>query len=479
MKRYISPLIIAVFTLLIMQSCFAEDLLIAYHQAVQSDPTFKKAEADWLAITQLAPISRAALLPNLAGTASEARLRDNHHELQLNDVFYQTAKHYDLNLQQAIFDYKAWMSLKNAKAQVKQGRATYNAAAQNLILRVATAYLAVLQAYDELVVTQAQERALAQQLEQTRAQYEVGLIAITGVEQTKASYDAILAQEIGNKNTISDKLEELRAITGSFYTHVESLKEEFPLISPKPININAWVKIATQQNYTLQAAYYGMVAAEENIKVQRAGHFPTVTGTLGYSYDDFSATVSGGAGGTPSGRTDTVASGRVNLQLPVYQGGLVVAETQQAAFQYASASALREQAYRTTLTQTRENYLGVISGISKLQADRQAIISSQASLDATKAAYAAGNNTIVDVLNQQSSLYATQTTYTTDLYNYLLSILNLKLAAGILSPQDLGQINIWLTRHIDLSAYDFNNLPPVYKQPKNPKLSKPSKSTSY
>lgn len=437
-----------------IQPCFAEDLLDAYKQALESDPTFKTAEAQWQATNQLTPINRAALLPAILSNAGESRSYNRQTTRNRTDKFYETTGQYGLNINQVIFDYSAWSKLKNAQAQVKQGRATYDAAQQNLMLRVVTAYLAVLQAYDQWLATQAQKRSLEQQLEQTKAQFEVGLIAITGVEQVKASYDATVAQEIANQNTISNKLEELRAITGVFYTNIQSVKADLPLVAPTPASINTWVDIASKQNYTLQAAYFGMVAARQNISTQRAGHLPTVNATGSYNYQNQTGATLTESGFTPN--KDEVTSVGVNVNLPIYQGGLITAQTRQAAYQYGAASAQMEQTYRSTLTQAREAYLGVISGISKLKADRQTIISSQASLDSTKAGYTAGTNTIVDVLQQQSVLYSAQTSYAVDQYSYLLSILNLKLAAGTLSPKDLAEINSWLTRELDLSAYNFN-----------------------
>lgn len=446
---------------LIAQPCFAVDLLMAYNQALQSDPQFKTAEGQWLATAQLNPMSRALLFPVITGPAGTARSHVDEMNGQRSTKFYQTTKQYGLNLSQVLFDYKAWAGLRNADAQVKSGRATYTAAAQNLMLRVATGYLAVLQAYDEWLATQAQKRSLAQQLQQTKAQYKVGLIAVTGMEQVKASYDATVAEEITNKNLISNKLEELRAITGTFYTQMLGVTADLPLTPPQPANINAWVDTAAKQNYTLQAANFAMVAARENIGIQRAGHFPSVSASGGYGYTNESNALTGSSASGPQPTDNRTASIGLSVNVPIYQGGLVLAETRQAAAQYAAASAQLEQTFRITLTQAREAYLGVMSGMSKLTADRQAIISNQASLDSTKAGYTAGNNTIVDVLQQQSSLYAAQTSYASDQYSYLLSILNLKQAAGTLSPQDLAEINSWLTRNVDLAAYDFNATQPA------------------
>lgn len=436
-------------------SSYAQDLLQAFRDAQQNDPTFKAAEAQWMAQQQLIPINLAPLLPSLVSTG----FYQDAHVVQTfsrsTQTFNQKDMNYQLNLTQQIFNYKYWKLLATAKAQVKQAQANYYAASQNLMLRVATAYFAVLQSYAALQVTQATKRSLAEQLHQTQEQFKVGLIAITGVEQVKASYDNTVAQEIANKNDVSNKLEELRAITGIFYTQLTGLRGSMPLISPQPANINAWVKIAADQNYTLKAAYFAMLAARENIKVQRAGHFPVVTGNANYTWDHITDENIIGSFLTPV-TTETTAVG-VNVNFPIYQGGLVTAQTRQASQQYAQFSAQMEQVYRTILTQTRESYLGVISGISKIKADRQAIASNLSSLNATKAAYMVGTNTIVDVLQQQQSLYSAETVYANDQFNYIVSIITLKQAAGTLSDQDMVAIDSWLGKPIDFSAYDFNS----------------------
>ncbi len=472
MKKQTLQLVAAACSLLFCVPSFAANLVDAYEQALGSDPTFKAATASWQATQQLAPISRSYLLPSLTTNGSQGRgyLKQTFDGYEVS--FYQNVTQYALNLNQVIFNYQAWGALKSAKAQIKQGGATYNASAQDLILRVATAYLGVLQAYDQLQATQAQKRSLGQQLQQTQDQFKVGLIPITGVEQVKASYDSTLALEIANKNTIADKLEELRAITGKFYTNLKGINTKLPLIAPRPANINAWVDIATKQSYAVKASYYAMIVAREQVNIQRAGHFPTVNATGSYTYSNQSDALFNNA--TPEPFINRTTAVGVGVNFPVYQGGLVTAETRQAAALYAEACANLEQTYRNTLTQTREAYLGVISGISKLKADRQAIVSSQSSVDSTRAAYTAGTQTIVDVLQQQSDLYTAQTNYANDQYNYLISLLTLKQAAGTLSPADILMVNSWLTGDIDFSAYDFNERHFTYSEDNEPTATTPA-----
>lgn len=440
----------------------AEDLLQAYHQAQRSDPTFKAAEAQWLAARQLAPISRSYLLPSLVtqGSVQEQNIDQSFFEETNVNA---TNTQFELSLTQAIFNYKAWQQYKTAKAQVRQALATYYAAAQDLMVRVSRAYFNVLQAYDALQNAEAQTHSLAEQYHQTMDQFKVGLIAVTGVEQVRASYDAAVAQEISAKNNVSERLEELRAITGVFYTHLVGIGNGVHLVAPAPRDINAWVQTAMRQNFSLQAAAFGTVAAHETVKAQRAGHLPVIEAVGSYQYQRISQ-FQLGLPNEPDAEALAVRTASIGVQgnLPIYQGGLVTAQTRQAAYQYAEASAEQEQAYRSVLSQTREAYLDVISGISKIQADRQTVRSNNTSLRATKDAYSVGTNTVVDVLQQQSSWYSAQTAYTIDQYSYVLSLLGLKQAAGTLGERDIAVINCWLNKPIDLSAFNFNVQEPSY-----------------
>jgi outer membrane protein len=460
MLKYLGCLIFCLFSIVWPITSLATDLVDAYKDAMQNDPTFKNAEALYLATREIVPIKASVLLPQLTSTASVQRAHVVETFGPLTSKFDQTTSQYQISLNQAIFNLAAWQSVALANDQVKQAFANYNAAAQDLMFRVSNAYFAVLQAYDTLLATQAQKNALAQQLRQTEEQFKVGLIAITGVEQVKANYDTTIAQEIANKNAIADKLEELRAITGIFYTHLAGLSSRFPLVSPKPNDINAWVRIAAQQNYTLKAATFNMAAAWENIKVQAAGNFPVVVGNANYSYQYQNPV-----------ELDTVFSGKqvvkqaaigASVNFPIYQGGLIQAETKQASFQYAQAAAQRDQTYRNILTQTRESYLGVMAGISKVKADKQAIISGQSSVDSTRAAYNVGTATIVDVLQQLTILYSAQSSLATDQYAYVISTISLKEAAGTLSGADIVLINSWLGKEINFSPYNFNVIVPAY-----------------
>lgn len=420
---------------------FSATLAEVYNQALANDPTFKKAKASYLAAKEALPIAQSSLLPNISLSAdinrNYARRYGPNNGILLNKVYY-NSNDYGLTIGQSILNFASFAAIKGASYDTQTAHDTYLAAAQQLIQRTASAYFAVLNASDTLRFTISQKRAVYQQLKTAQQKYKVGLIAITGVYDAQASYDAQIAQEILDKNALDNSIENLRTITNHVYPKLSNLKNKPPLYVPNPKNINAWVKMATQKNYLLQADNNALKSAHAAIGVQSAAHLPTLglTGSL-------TNTQTKSPGPSPGKNVAGVAS--LNLSFPIFQGGAVFANTKKAEYAYQGASQQREIDYRAVVSGTRQAYLGVIAGISSIKASYRSVVSNQKSLEATEAGYKVGTRTMVNVLTSLSALNDARKTYSKSQYDYLNSLINLKLEAGTLGPNDITQISSWLT----------------------------------
>lgn len=431
-------------------NCLANDLISVYQQALESDPTFKAAGKERLSQHQNVPISRAALLPFMTASANALRnWQDIDTRPRLAGAipaanlglgnFTFDSHNITVDLQQQIFNYGSWMQFFQAKTSVKAADATYAAAAQNLMSRVATAYFNVLNAEDDLRFTQAEKRAVWRQLDQVTQQYKVGLVAITGVYQAQAQYDSIIAQEIAAKNNIVNAKEDLRAITGIFYKELDGLKTKVPLVKPTPIDVEEWVKSGREHNWTLLSARYSSETLKQEISVQRSGHFPVLNAIAQHAHNKTDS-------GSPGGKVDTKNNyAGVALDLPIFEGWLVTSLTKKAVYDYEESKDQVEETQRSVDNLARQSYNNVINGISKIKADRQAIISNESSLRSTIEAYKVGTQTMLDVLQSQRELFDTQRIYARDQYDYINATIALKEAAGILSIRDLIEINEWMT----------------------------------
>jgi len=426
----------------ISKMAFAADLLQVFFKAVHSDPIFSQSESTWLSEKENLPIAQAQYLPRLdisgqiqrnIQNAGSGNIRNPNHNWQVG---------FNMTVTQPVFNVANWAAIKQANATVKSATASYLYSIQDLMARTATAYFSVLQAYDKLRYTLANKRAVYRQLVTVEQQFKVGLVAITGVYDAQSRYDQTIADEISDRINLYNQLENLRAITGVFYHNLRGIGYEVPLISPKPVDMNAWVNTAEGQNYNIIAQRYSVLAAHDNIQQQSAGDYPTVNLLGNYSSSDNSGNAS-----VPG--SDTFNSNvQLSADLPLYQGGAVIASTRQARYDYLTASAKLEQTHRDVVTTTRQSYLGVVSGVSQVKADKQSIKSARNALKATEAGYIVGTRTMVDVLNDLSTLYQTQQQFADDQYAYINSIIALKEAAGTLSVGDLRQINAWLHRTV-------------------------------
>ena len=130
------------------------------------------------------------------------------------------------------------------------------------------------------------------------------------------------------------------------------------------------------------------------------------------------------------------------------EGGLVSSQTRQSRYQYNQAREEQEQQHRATERQTRDNYRGIISGISKVRALRNAVISNEKAVEAAAAGFEVGTRAVVDVLDAQRELLRARRDHARSRYDYLLDTLRLKQAAGILHETDLVQINSLLEEFI-------------------------------
>lgn len=447
---------------------FATNLVEVYQQALCSDLIFQQAVSQRLADKQGVPISLSSLLP-AAGILVQPNVSKT--TVSGNGATFfgsNTLRGYSmtLNVSQTVFDFGKLANFNGARALSKQADATLNAALQDLMLRVARAYFSVLNDEDNLRYTIAAKKAYAKQLDQVTQQYNVGLKTITDVYTARASYDSSEADYITAQNNLQDDKENLRVITGVFYPNLSKLSEDFPFITPQPSDIEEWVKKAQNQNWSIKATHLASFASRQNVKQQQAGHLPNLTAQGSYGYN-FTHVISNDLAGTsisttgtsttpgplpidenifPTGVTRTRSlSGSLSLNIPIAQGGYVVASTRKAQYNYRIAISQFEQQVRKTINNTRQSYLNIISGISKIKADRQTIKSTTSSLEGMRAAFEVGTETLVDVLNQQQKVFKAQTQYAADRYAYVNSLLELKAAAGTLCFKDLEAINSWLS----------------------------------
>jgi len=419
----------------------ADDLVSILDLAMRNDPTLRQAEAQYNSRHTQLDQGIALLLPSvsLAGQTQRQTISP------AGDFAYKPGYNshgYRLNLSQALFNMNAWYSYQGVKLSDKASAIQYAAQEQSLIVRVASAYFNVLRAIDDLDRRVQEETAAQRQFEQTQQREEVGLIAITEVYESQAAYDLAKNNTILAEDTLATGYEALEAITGQPHPNVEVLREDFPIENADG-TVESWTQQALDTNLALVAARYNVEAQQQNLKARKSEHLPTVS--LGASFNHNVSPAGAGADGTVRGGGATDGSALVlSVTIPLYSGGGVSARRRAAEYDVIAQQEALNLTRRQTTQDVRNAFRRVNTDALVINQRQQAITSAQSALEAIEVGYEVGTRNIVDVLQARQQLFVALRNYSEARYNYVIDTLTLKQVTGLLTPQDVVDINEWL-----------------------------------
>lgn len=421
----------------LVNSAQALDLHEAYIKAQTNDPRWSAARNTYLADDATSDVARAGLLPSLVASGD---ISQNKFEADAagNDSDYKSTS-YGAKLTQPLFNANAWYSYQSAKAVSSQAEAVYRSGEQDLALRVSQAYFAVLEAQETLAYAEAEEAALARQLDQAQQRFDVGLIAITDVLEARASFDGSRANRILAEANVSTAKETLSTIIGEAPGKLAALKPDTPMVKPVPADPEEWVKLARERNPDIKAAEESYQSARAATKQSRSGFLPTVGAYASYSNMDRDTTNAA----LKAQNGSTTAYG-LEANWAIFSGGGTYASSKQANYRAAAAQDNVTGTEKQVVNNTRTAFLNVSADSYRVDARKQAVASSESSLAATQAGYEVGTRNIVDVLLAQRNMYAAKRDYASARYDYVINTLQLKASSGQLSEVDIKELNSWL-----------------------------------
>jgi len=454
MKKHLLSAAVGIALTTVSFTSNAEDLAQIYRLAVDNDPTLLRAAAERNATQKGVDIAKSGFLPQVNGQldysdSSSEQFQPGTGTYDIDSDGWQAG----ISLNQSIFDWSVWKNADIAEKRAYQAEISYNNAQQELMLRVVNAYFQALQAKDDLSFAEAEKKAIKRQLEQTKQRFSVGLTAITDVHEAQAQYDSAVAREIQARNAVEIAYESIREITGQYPQTLAALDTEtFSPSNPAPEDVMKWVKKAENSNLSLLESMVQVEIAEQQIKQQQSGHYPTVSLSANYSTNDTDRTIEGQQ--TPdTGRLDSRSIG-LNVSVPIFSGFRTSAEVSQARDNYVASSQQMVQTRRQIEREVRNAYYEVSASIASISAFQQSVVSAESALKATEAGFEVGTRTIVDVLNSTQNLYNAKRNLSEARYGYIRQMLRLEQAAGQLQENDLLAINSSLSEDVEGTAAD-------------------------
>ncbi len=430
------------FVLLLSSHLTSENLLDIYNEALENDPTFKSAEYSYLADKEIVVQGRAALLPSitLSGTTNWNEYYQNDQLQQEYNSFSKSAR-----VSQPLLRLDTWFNFKRSKSLTDAAEAEFAYEQQSLLVRTAELYFGVLRAIDNLNASVSEEKAIKKQLDQAQQRYEVGLSAITGVQEAQLAFDLSKAARINNEGNLFSAREALNALIGREIFSLDQLGDSLQISSPFPNSKEEWVQLALKNNYQLKAAYLRKDAAKSNARSAASNHLPKIdivgsgseSETNQFNYEGFSINGQGIPVPAVTGRRNY----SIQLSMPLFQGGAVNSRRKQAYSQYSQADENTLFTERRIIQEVRSQFSNVNTLVANVTAQKQAVISATSALEATQVGYKVGTRNVVDLLQAEKNLYSAEKNLANAKYDYILANLRLALAAGTIDPSDIVEIN--------------------------------------
>lgn len=416
----------------------ALDLMSAYRAAIDNDPAFQGARFEKVAGEEYEAIGRAALLPNAGVSYSYSRNDADRTTTFANGTRQNDTPQYDsrvmtLSVRQPLFNLDAWQRYRGGKAQVSYSDARFSGSAQDLIVRLSTAYLETLLAEDQLRLAIAQRDAYQENQLANQRMLEMGAGTRTDMLETRARFELGQALVVEAQNQVDNRRNELAVIIGREPGTLDSLAGGLPELPLSPASLAEWERLARENNPEVRVQRHSVEYAQTELERNRAGHYPRVDLVASHSRNTADSLFT-------FNQQSTVNSVGVQMSVPIYNGGGVTAQTRQAAARLAAGRAELDAATQKAVVEVRRQYQQLTSTRAKMEATAQAALSAAEAVEATRKSVAGGQRVNLDVLTALQQLYLARRDLSDARHGHLLAYLRLHAAAGVLDSDVLARI---------------------------------------
>lgn len=421
----------------------AMDLAEAWQAALANDAQLRAARASAEANRERIPQAQAQLRPQVSLSANRSRNElDSQSPGLLGDPvqqhLYYSSSSDSLTVRQPVYRPQLTAALRQARAQVAGSDAALEEEEQKLVMRLTQAYLEALQAEEQLRLAELQRTVYTGQLDAARKGFAAGSGTRTDVDEAQARLDLNTALELEARQSVDYARRQLALIVGKPVTQLAPVDvARLPLVVPQPPRLDDWLARAETSSPEIRAAAAQVQAARHEVERARAAHLPTLDAVAQLSRSDSD---------NPTRVNTKYRQKTIGLQLnvPLYQGGLLESQERQAAAELRRAQDALDGIRLDLASRVHREFRGVTEGIARVRALEQAVRSSEQLVTSSRRSVEAGSRTMVDVLNAQQQLGTARRDLAQARFTYLLSVVRLRALAGELREGSVAEVNGWL-----------------------------------
>ncbi|EXI65108.1 MAG: Outer membrane protein TolC precursor [Candidatus Accumulibacter adjunctus] len=415
----------------------AAGLMDAYQAARQNDPSFRAARHERDAGQYAVAIGRAGLLPNVGITGAYSRNRGERTYFTragspTEDLDYREEAS-AIALRQPLFNYDSIVRYRQGGVQAAFSDAVFDRKEAEFAVKLASAYFEVLFSLERLALSDAEIAAYRVDRETSERRRKGGEGTVTEVAEAESRLQLARAGRADAIDRLSVANLRLESMTGKAMAPLWPLRPDFAPSAVQSVSLDQWSALAEESSPEIRARRKSFEFASLEVERNRAGHYPQL---------DFVARSSRTQGESLStvDQKNVINSVGVQLNIPLFAGGRVDALTGQAVANRARAQAELDAAVNEVLIEVRKQFMAVETGASKIAAYQKAVDASVVAVEGTLRGMRGGIRSNVDVLNAERVMFVARRDLAQARYEYLLSLLQLRAAAGVLSEKDLQEV---------------------------------------
>jgi outer membrane protein TolC len=321
---------------------------------------------------------------------------------------------------QTLFDLKSINASRAASQSVRSAEYTFQDARDLVVLAVGYVYLQAI-ADEARITTDEAQVQLAQALyDQASDQVKAGTAADIDALRTKVELQTRQQQLIQAKNDFAIQKLAVARVIGLPPGQEVDLTDQSPYQPFEGITVDEALQRAYSSRSDYRAAQSEVRAAELSRKAAQAGYLPSLT--FGGDY---------GTGGSHPSNATTVYDVRGTLSIPIFTGGSVHGDIQQADARLERSREQLDNLRAQIESDVRTALLNLQSTAELVKVARSNVDLADQTLAQSNDRFRAGVTDTVEVVQSQEAVASAHEQYISSLYNYNFAKFSLIRALGV------------------------------------------------
>ena len=426
MKPYSPPFSIIFSALLLCASpsLSAFTLSEAWQAAQQHSADFQAAYYQRSATLEQQRQAKAALLPHVAANASYQRQPPSISSTR-------ETQGWNVQLSQTLFDAGKFAQYRQSKFNSQAAERRFDAAREDLLLKVAESYFNVLLSRETVAAHAAEKKAYAQQAKQARALFDKGAATVLDIHEAKAGYDNALAQEIAALADQQVQENQLNDYTGLDSKKIEAIDTANLITRYLPKlerhSLDKWQQIALANNHEYQTQKFALKSSEQAFQAAKNSRYPTLSAHLGYQNNLYTSS----AQNNDYRYRGKGMSASVQLSMPLYTGGELSGKIREAQAQYGVADAQLTATERRIKLAVRQAYTEGGAAHYQMMAQERVLESSRLKLKSTETGQQYGIRNQLEVIQARQEVAQAEQKLAQARYKFMLAYLRLVKESGL------------------------------------------------